>query len=550
MSFIEIRNLKYKYPHTERLALNNLNFTVEKGQFIGLVGENKAGKSTLCSALVGLVPSMFKGAYGGSMLVDGLDAGTTPVARMCQKVGLVFQNPFNQLSGAKDTVFEEVAFGLQNFGVPRDEMTARVNETLKLLDIDRYRDRNPFDLSGGQTQRVAIASILAMHPDVIVLDEPTSQLDPEGAEEVFRVVDTLAKTGITIVMAEHKMEKLAAYCDKILLLHDGSQIDYDTPERIFSRDDLVKYGVEPPVYTKVCQKMGVRNADGTYPVTLKQVEECREKFPERLEVSGAKDCGDSAEKVFCIEKLAFHYQSGTPIIKDLNLVLDARPTALIGQNGAGKTTLVKLLKGLLKPVWGTVSYMGEDIAGRTVAMMAGNVGYVFQNPDDQIFQNHVLDEVMVGPQNIGMSRDEAEKRALEALEFLGIGAFAMENPYDLELSERKMVAIASVVAMNTKVIILDEPTIAQDVKGRAMLGRLVKQLQAQGKSVLAILHDMDFVAEYFDRVIVMSGGNVLADGMGECVFAQTEILKEACLEQPHVMSFCRQMGYGDVYLRL
>lgn len=206
MALIEVTNLKYRYPHTEKLALDGLDFLVEKGSFIGIVGENKAGKSTLCQALVGLVPTMFKGAYGGKIVIDGQEAAKTPVALLCQKVGLIFQNPFNQLSGAKDTVFGEIAFGLQNLGVPREEIVRRVEENLRLLDIEQYRDRNPFDLSGGQTQRVAIASILAMQPEIIVLDEPTSQLDPQGSEEVFRVVDKLSKTGITIIMVEHKME--------------------------------------------------------------------------------------------------------------------------------------------------------------------------------------------------------------------------------------------------------------------------------------------------------------------------------------------------------
>ena len=192
MSFIEVRNLKYRYPRTEKLALDGLGFNVEKGEFIGILGKNKAGKSTLCQAFMGLVPGMFGGAYGGQVMIDGMEASSTPVSVLCKKVGLVFQNPFNQLSGARDTVFGEVAFGLQNLGVPREEILKRVERSLELLEISPYRERNPFDLSGGQIQRVAIASILAMEPEVLVLDEPTSQLDPQGSEEVFRVVDRLA----------------------------------------------------------------------------------------------------------------------------------------------------------------------------------------------------------------------------------------------------------------------------------------------------------------------------------------------------------------------
>ena len=202
MAYIKVENLKYRYPNTKKLALDDLNFEIEKGSFIGIAGANGAGKSTLCQAFNGLVPGFFKGAYGGRVIIDGEETAKVPVSRLCQKVGLVFQNPFNQLSGAKETVFEEIAFGLQNFGVPADEMIKRVNEVMELLDIAEYKRRNPFDLSGGQMQRVALAGILAMKPDVIVLDEPTSQLDPAGSEEVFAAVDKLAKSGITIIMVE------------------------------------------------------------------------------------------------------------------------------------------------------------------------------------------------------------------------------------------------------------------------------------------------------------------------------------------------------------
>ena len=235
MSAITVENLRYRYPHTKELALDGLDFSVEKGEFIGIIGENGAGKSTLSQAIMGLVPQFYKGAYGGMVTVDGIEAGKTPVAQLCGHVGLVFQNPFNQLSGAKDNVYEEVAFGMQNLGVPAEEMKKRVEEALKLLDIWQYRDRNPFDLSGGQMQRVAIASVLVMRPDVMILDEPTSQLDPEGSDEVFRAVETLTGSGITILMIEQKIEKLAAYCDRTLAITAPEELRV---KRIMAREGI------------------------------------------------------------------------------------------------------------------------------------------------------------------------------------------------------------------------------------------------------------------------------------------------------------------------
>ena len=265
MAYIKVENLKYCYHNTDKLALDNLNFEIEKGSFVGIIGQNGAGKSTLCQAFVGLVPNFFKGAYGGKVWIDNREAAKVPISELCRQVGLVFQNPFNQLSGAKDTIFEEVAFGLQNFGVPREEMIDRVNRVLELLDIKEYRERNPFDLSGGQMQRVALASILAMEPEILVLDEPTSQLDPAGSEEVFRAVEKLKKSGITIIMVEQKMEKLAEYCDRILLLQNGKQIAFDTPEQVFSKENLEEYGVAAPIYTEVCREFDIRLENGCYP---------------------------------------------------------------------------------------------------------------------------------------------------------------------------------------------------------------------------------------------------------------------------------------------
>ena len=567
MSVITVENLRYRYPHAKELALDGLDFSVEKGEFIGIIGENGAGKSTLSQALMGLVPQFYKGAYGGTVMVDGIEAGRTPVAQLCGHVGLVFQNPFNQLSGAKDNVYEEVAFGMQNLGVPAEEMKNRVEEALKLLDIWQYRDRNPFDLSSGQMQRVAIASVLVMRPDVMILDEPTSQLDPEGSDEVFKAVETLTGSGITILMIEQKIEKLAAYCDRILLLHKGKQIAFDTPQKVFSMSDLNDYGIQAPAFTRICKAEGVTLADGTYPVTVEEAAGVlREK---RLEASACADGGERAQRAagaelaqaggptesagssdeqFCIENLDFSYLADVPVLKNLNMKLDKRPTAIIGQNGAGKTTLVKLLKGLLKPVSGSICFHGEDISGKTVAMLAGNVGYVFQNPDDQIFKYNVMDEILFGPLNIGMDAERAKKEAERALELTGLTGKEKENPYDLELYERKMTAIASVLAMDTDVLILDEPTIAQDWKGRQIIGGIIRSLSERGKLVIAILHDMDFVAENFKRVIIMAHGQVLADGTAKEVFAQEEALKKARLQKPYVMQLCEALGYEKSYL--
>lgn len=274
MARIVVENLKYQYPLTQELALKDISFTVEPGEFIGIIGANNAGKSTLCQALVGIVPHFFKGAYGGRILMGDQVVEKSTISDICRTAGIVFQNPFNQVTGSKLTVYEEIAFGLENMGLPRDEMIKRIDYSMELLDIAPYRDRNPFDLSGGQMQRMAIASIIAMKPEVIILDEPTSQLDPQGSEEVFKAVQSLSHEGITILMVEHKMEKIAAYSNRVMLMSGGRLVDFDTPQRIFSRDDLEDYGVAAPEFTRICRALGIKDtATGCYPVTLEEAED-------------------------------------------------------------------------------------------------------------------------------------------------------------------------------------------------------------------------------------------------------------------------------------
>lgn len=272
MKKIVALDLKYRYPLTEELALKGISFEIEQGEFIGVIGQNGSGKSTLCQALVGLVPHFYKGAYGGKIIIDGIEVAESDIHTLCSKVGIVFQNPFTQVTGSKLTVYEEIAFGLENLGISKDEMKERIDYSLKLLDIYKFKNRNPFDLSGGQMQRMAIASIIAMKPEIIVLDEPTSQLDPQGSEEVFKAIQSLSKEGMTVIMVEHKIEKIAKYSNRVMFLNNGELIDFDTPAKIFSRDDLESFGLAAPAFTRICKNLNIKNKQSNlYPITIEEV---------------------------------------------------------------------------------------------------------------------------------------------------------------------------------------------------------------------------------------------------------------------------------------
>lgn len=270
MNKIVVENLKYRYPLTDNLVLNGLSFEIGEGEFIGIIGQNLSGKSTLCQSFVGLIPHFYHGAYGGKVLIDGTEVLKSEISELALKVGMVFQNPFTQVTGSKQNVYEEIAFGLENMGLSRNEMIERIDYSLSLLDIYKYKDRNPFDLSGGQMQRMAIAGIIAMKPEIIVLDEPTSQLDPQGSEEVFKAIQELSREGMTVIMVEHKIEKIARYADRVMLMHQGKITDFDRPEKIFSRGDLESYGVIAPAFTRICRAFDIKDKEGLYPVTLSE----------------------------------------------------------------------------------------------------------------------------------------------------------------------------------------------------------------------------------------------------------------------------------------
>ncbi|MFP4536037.1 MAG: energy-coupling factor ABC transporter ATP-binding protein [Alkalispirochaetaceae bacterium] len=270
MALIEVEDLRYRYPGREELALDHVSFTVEEGELVGIVGSNLSGKSTLCAALVGLVPHFYKGAYGGTVTVAGKRVRDHSVGEMSRTVGLVFENPFTQITGSKLTVYEEVAFGLEYAGVSREEMIPRIDHALELLGLSELRNRMPFALSGGQMQRLAIASVLAMRPEILVLDEPTSQLDPAGTSEVFEAIGELRKEGITVLIAEHKVERIAAAADRVIALQGGKLVASGTPAKLFGREDLHERGVATPAVVQVAKAWGLTDGAGELPLSVSQ----------------------------------------------------------------------------------------------------------------------------------------------------------------------------------------------------------------------------------------------------------------------------------------
>jgi len=359
----------------------------------------------------------------------------------------------------------------------------------------------------------------------------------------------LKTLGITILIVEHKFEKLVEYVDKIALLHEGKLLGYDTAEHIFSTSEIETYGVGQPIYTALCKRMGLKKANGYYPVS----------FGETVALlNGLKDQGWTGERtmvdaIIKVDGLWFAYKEDEYVLQNIDIQFDDKPTAIVGQNGAGKTTFVKVLKGLLKPSKGDVWIAGTNTKETTVAQLSKIIGLVFQNPSDQMFKSKVIDEVMFGPLNIWKDkkdRNYAYEQSIKALKIVELDNKIEEHPYDLTLSERKLLCLASIIAMDPKIIILDEPTIAQDRFSTRKLAKIIKELVRDGKVVLTITHDMDFVAENFERTVIFYQGQVLDDGPTEKVLSNEENVVTAHLELPNLVKLAKALDFKTTPLTI
>jgi energy-coupling factor transporter ATP-binding protein EcfA2 len=546
---ILLREVVVRYPGRREPALDAVSLSVEPGEIIGVAGRTGAGKSTLALVAAGFIPRVVRGSVGGEATVDGIAATTTDARALAGRAGIVFSTPANQLSASKLTVREELAFGLENLGVPRDQMDARIGAVLDRLAIRHLADREPFALSGGEQQRVAIASIVAMGTDVLVLDEPTAQLDPAGTRAVADLLASEARDGRAILVAEHAPTVLGR-TERILLLEDGRSVAFDIPAVALGSGTLGSLGLVPPMIVRLAELsrvppeaafdeaavaaalavVGPSSLEGIAPGVGGTVGLPLSAGMELSPRTGARDPID-----ITVRGLTHRYPGGVEALRGLDLDIPAgRSVAIIGQNGSGKTTLVKHLNGLLRPETGMVAVAGVDIVDRPVHEIARTVGFVFQNPDDQLFERSVEREVGFGPRNLGLRAADVAASIDAALALVGLEAVRAVNPYDLGLSTRKLVAMASVLAMQPSVLILDEPTTGQDGPGVARVGAVVDAYRAAGRTVVAITHDMEFAASHFERIVVMREGRIVADGTPAQVFAPdgTTVLASTGLEPP------------------
>ena len=477
---LEIKDLWFRYSTSSSYALKNINFKLRRGEICLLVGPTGCGKSTLCLTLLGIIPNVINGEFRGRVLIEGEDVIKNPIYKNAQKIGLVFQNPDNQLCCL--TVEDEVAFGPENLGLPVKEILERVNSALSVMRIAELRDRYVFHLSEGEKQKVAIASVLSLKPEVLVLDEPLSHLDVKSVDKVLKEISRLRDEGFTILLVEHKLKSAIKIADRVVAMEHG--------EIVFEGD------VKEALKSEIDRRLGLRT-------TIKAF---REKKHEK-----------SPKYAIVVENLSYEYNGGVKALREVSVRIPKdSTTVIVGCNGAGKTTLAMCIAGLLKPKQGRI--FTDNL----------RIGLVLQNPDLMLVCDTVWEEVCFGARNLGEQEDKLNKRVEWILKKLGLYDKKDLHPHSLSRGQRLRLAVASVVSMLPDILILDEPTMGQDLRSLSLLFGFLEELRRKGMTIVFITHDLDVALAFSDWMIVMDRGKIVEQGPTEKV-AKKEIFKRAGL---------------------
>ena len=509
-----VEKLSFRYRDRQGLAIDHISFVANRGEILLIAGASGCGKTTLIRAINGLIPRSYKGELSGRVLVFGEETAIWKLSQISQKIGTVLQDPERQILGTK--VLNEVAFGLENLNVSREEIIQRVDEALAFLKISELRDRETFNLSGGEKQKVALAGVLAMRPSILLLDEPLASLDPASAQDTLDTVRLLADQGMTVLMIEHRVE-------------DVMRI---RPERVmFMSDGEIRYLGNLSGLSKVVNYREVK-------LPAEDIVERAKADPAPIEIkilpgaanprSGNEASHQTEEKALVrFENVGFGYDVGTEVLHEINLEIKRGDViAVLGPNGAGKTTFVKHAIGLLKPKSGRVLVNGEDTKDASVAHIASTLGYVFQSPSHMLFAPTVREELAFGPLNLKHPKDRIEQEVKEALKIVNLSDKEQDPPLALSFGQQKRVSIAAILAMRSRILVMDEPTAGQDYQN--YMNFMDSILQMPGfEAILFITHDVDLAVIYANRVLLIADGRLVADGKPQEVLRDFDRLK-AC----------------------
>ncbi|RLE56279.1 MAG: ABC transporter ATP-binding protein [Thermoprotei archaeon] len=545
-TLIELDDVWVRYRMARDYALRGISLKIREGDVVGIIGPTGAGKSTLAKVMCGIVPNLEPcDEFRGYVSVCGLDTREVPVGIICRRCAMVFQDYEAQLF--RTSVELEVAFGPENLGLEPSEIERRVKWALELTGLVGLERRYTYALSGGQKQRLAIASVLSLQPDVLVLDEATSDLDPRGKLELFQVIKKLIEARIikAAVIIDHHLDKLAQLANRIVVLKNGEVIDEGTPREVLTKVELLKsLKLEPPQVTELFHRLG--HTRDKLPLTideaLEHTKNLRARKPERTEVS-------KVDKVLSLRDIWFYYVPSEWVLKGINLdVYRGECLGIIGQNGSGKTTLANIIMGILKPIKGRVTLLDQDVTEKGPTARIGIIGYVLQNPDYQIFNRTVYEELAFAPKHMNLPPDEVDRRVKHVAKLVGIEHLLDEDPFFLSKADRQRVAVASVLTMYPKILLLDEPTTGLTPGETRDLMDLVMKLNRElGMTVIVITHDMNVVARYCTRVVLMKSGEIVIDTDTRTLFKNIELLRQNYIEPPQIIEYTVR-ALGEPYL--
>ena len=552
---LAVDDLRVRYVGRAEQALDGVSLVVGPGEMVGVAGRTRAGKSTLALVAAGFIPRVIRARLEGRVTLDGLSVPTATAAQLGGRVGIVFSTPANQLSTSKLTVRDELAFGLENLAIPRSDMDRRIDDVLDRLGIAHLADREPLALSGGEQQRVAIASILAMGTGLLVLDEPAAELDPVGATAVADILADLSAAGTATLVAEHLVGILGR-ATRVAVLDRGHVAVEGPPGQALGSAAIGPIGLHPPTLVALAEAAGLPATAAFDETRIADALSSSTNAPPTTPAAGRRQMPlaweavrDEPPTTIEVRALVHRYPTGIDAVRGVTLSIAAGESiAIVGQNGSGKTTLVKHLNGLLRPSSGDVRLGGRTIAGRPVHEIARTVGLVFQHPDDQIFNRTVEREVAFGPRQLGVGQPSLDLLVERAIAAVGLDGERITNPYDLGSSERKLVTLASVLATEPAIMILDEPTNGQDGPGLDRVGAIVDGWTAAGRTVVAITHDMEFAAAHFGRIVVMRGGEIVADGPPDRILGPDlrDVLTSTGLIAPPAARIAARLGLPGV----
>ncbi|MDZ4046362.1 MAG: energy-coupling factor transporter ATPase [Rhodoglobus sp.] len=541
MPLIDIRNVTWRYGEDLEPALRDVSLAVNAGEFLGIMGATGAGKSSLAQAIRGIIPSFHEeGVFEGEVVVDGVNVTGSDAQHTAREIGMVFQDASSQIIGT--TVLQDVTFGPANLGLDRGTILERSRAYLSRVRLAGREQRASSALSGGQIQRLAIAGVLAMEPGVLVLDEPVAELDPVGRREVCEILEELKSAGkATVVLIEQDPELISHFADRVAIMAHGRIELVGTPREVFRQADAcLALGVYPPEAALLSEAISSSTVALTAPELLESITlDARAALP----APAARPSPEQGEVVLELRDLSFAYKADEWVVNKANLqVRSGEYLAIVGSNGAGKTTLVKHLNGLRRPTVGTVLVNGRDIAKRETADIAQEVGFCFQNPDHQIFASTVLEEAAFGLTCRGVSPDEARPQALEMLKRFGIGDLTDANPHSLGKGQRQKIALASIVVLEPKILVIDEPTTGLDWAECQQILDIIDTIRDGGTTVVAVTHDMRLVRERASRAVAMSRGEIIYDGGSAEFFSEDELMRRADVEPTTLSVLTREIA--------